>query len=105
MEYKSATTQIYAIGVSQIFLFNCRCFFQHQGETRGAFARYVTSYFLGDLLNYIGPSLVVGMHQMNRQQIQGCMTLTTAALPFLLQKIWVILDAGRQIELASSEAK
>ena len=103
MEYKSAMTLMYAIGVSQTFLFNRSWSFQHQGETRGAFARYATSYILGYLLNFAGLWLAVGMLQLNHQIVQGCMILTTAALLFLLQKFWVFPDTGSQIELTLSE--
>ena len=100
MEYKSAMTLVYALGVTQTFLFNRSWSFRHQGALHGAFVRYVASYAFGYVLNFTILWFAVERLGQPHQIVQGVMILTLAVLLFLLQKYWVFPESARH-QLAS----
>ena len=89
MGHKTAMSLLYAVGVMQTFIFNRKWSFGHQGGLHGAFARYVTSYAFGYLLNLTVLWLAVDHLGLPHQIVQGVMILTLAVMLFLLQKHWV----------------
>ena len=82
-------TLLYITGVAQTFLFNRSWSFRRRGVLQGAFTRYVTSYLLGYMLNFITLWLAVDRLGLPHQIVQGVMVLVLAVLLFLLQKYWV----------------
>lgn len=86
---KTAMSLLYVLGVAQTFLFNRTWSFRHEGGLHGAFARYVSSYAIGYVLNFAVLWLAVDRLGMPHQIVQGVMILSLAVLLFLLQKFWV----------------
>lgn len=86
---KISMTLLYAVGVAQTFLFNCKWSFRYEGRPNWALVRYVSAYALGYLLNLVVLWWAVDQLGLPHQIIQGVMILTLAVLLFILQKFWV----------------
>lgn len=86
---KLAMSLVYAIGVTQTFLFNKRWTFNHAGRHDTAFIRYVTVYAGGYLVNLLVLVWLVDSLGYPHQIVQGLMILVLAGCFFVLQKIWV----------------
>lgn len=86
---KLAMSLVYAIGVTQTFLFNKRWTFNHAGRHDTAFIRYVTVYAGGYLVNLLVLVWLVDSLGYPHQIVQGVMILVLAGCFFVLQKIWV----------------
>jgi len=86
---KLAMSLVYAIGVTQTFLFNKRWTFNHAGRHDTAFIRYVTVYAGGYLANLLVLVWLVDSLGYPHQIVQGLMILVLAGCFFVLQKIWV----------------
>lgn len=90
---KLAMTLVYAIGVTQTFLFNKRWTFNHGGRHDTAFARYVSVYAGGYLANLLVLAWLVDDLGLPHQIVQGVMILVLAGCFFLLQKFWVFRES------------
>lgn len=91
--HKTAMTLLYALGVSQTFLFNRRWSFAHEGQISPALARYVASYLFGYALNLSMLVLLVDQLGWAHQWVQGGMIVILAITLFLLQRYWVFRSA------------
>lgn len=91
---KLAMTLVYAIGVTQTFLFNKRWTFNHVGRHDTAFLRYLTAYAGGYLVNLLVLAWLVDGLGYPHQLVQGIMILALAAALFLLQKFWVFPETA-----------
>ena len=89
LEPKLAMSLLYALGVIQTFYFNKTWSFRHGGTHGPAFVRYCISYGLGYLFNLAALYLLVDRLGHPHQIVQGILIVCTAALLFLLQKLWV----------------
>ncbi|MBL8452970.1 MAG: GtrA family protein [Zoogloea sp.] len=89
VEPKLAMSLLYALGVIQTFYFNKTWSFRHGGTHGPAFIRYCISYGLGYLFNLVALYVLVDRLGHPHQRVQGALILCTAALLFLLQKLWV----------------
>ena len=94
MGHKTAMSLLYIVGVMQTFIFNRTWSFGHQGRLHGPFARYVTSYAFGYLLNLTVLWLAVDHLGWAHQIVQGVMIPSLAIMLFLLQKYWVFSEHG-----------
>ena len=86
----------YVVGVVQTFAFNRSWTFSHCGSCAAPFARYVTTYGIGYLVNLCLLRLFVDELHWPHQWVQGAAILLVAALVFALQKHWVFRSAARQ---------
>lgn len=100
MGHKTSMTLVYALGVTQTFMFNRTWSFQYAGGFHSAFARYGAIYAFGYLLNLSVLWIAVDWFSLPHQVVQAVMILTLALLLFLLQKYWVFPES-LQKELAS----
>lgn len=86
---KLAMSLVYAIGVTQTFLFNKRWTFNHLGRHDTALMRYLAVYAGGYVANLFVLAWLVDGWGLPHQLVQGTMILVLAAVLFLLQKFWV----------------
>ena len=89
MGHKVAMTLLYAVGVSQTFVFNRSWTFGDQGIAARSFVRYVMVYVWGYFVNLIALLVLVDYLEFPHEIVQGCMILLLAAMLFLLQRFWV----------------
>jgi putative flippase GtrA len=85
----TAMTIIYCSGVLLGFLLNRKITFSHQGNKVGALLRYIASYFLGYIYNYIALLLLVGRAGYPHEAVQAGVIVTLWVLLFVLQRYWV----------------
>ncbi|HHH39412.1 MAG TPA: GtrA family protein [Sedimenticola sp.] len=93
---KTAMTLLYALGVAQTFIFNRKWSFGHKGRARTAFLRYLASYAIGYLLNWVVLWVCVDRLGLPHQPVQGAMILLLALFLFALQKFWVFREPVQQ---------
>ena len=89
MGHKVAMTLLYAVGVSQTFVFNRSWTFADQGTAARSFVRYVMVYVWGYFVNLIALLVLVDYLGFLHEIVQGCMVLLLAVMLFLLQRFWV----------------
>ena len=89
MGHKVAMTLLYAVGVSQTFVFNRSWTFGDQGTAARSFVRYVMVYVWGYFVNLIALLVLVDYLGFPHEIVQGCMILLLAVMLFLLQRFWV----------------
>ena len=91
MGYKTAMTLLYGLAVLQTFIFNKRWSFRHRGPTTTALRRYIITYGIGYVINYIALWFFVGELEFPHQWVQGIMVLVVAVVVFVMQRYWVFL--------------
>ena len=69
--YKTTMTLLYAVGVSQTFVFNRNWTFSHQGRVTKAFIVYLSIYALGYILNLAVLYVMVDKFGFRHQWVQG----------------------------------
>ena len=88
MPSKVAMTLLYAAGVLQTFIAN-RSWTFAAGRDRGQFTRYCLAYAFGYVFNLAGLTVLVDRLGYPHELVQGLLILSTAAMLFLLHKLWV----------------
>jgi putative flippase GtrA len=85
----AAMTATYAAGVLIGFVLNKRFSFQFIGDSNSALWRYLASYAIGYLINFLGLWVLVGRYGFAHEIVQGGMMLAIPGVLFLLQRYWV----------------
>ncbi len=93
--HKTAMTILYAIGVTQTFIFNKKWTFSHQGTVKNTFWRYLTVYGAGYLVNLTILAICVDVLKLPHQYVQGGSVLIIAVGLFLAQKFWVFPQVSK----------
>ena len=87
--HKLAMTIMYLIGVTQTFIFNRLWTFEHEGAAGPALLRYVISYALGYVLNFLVLWWLVDLLGYPHELIQAVVILFLALAFFLAQRYWI----------------
>lgn len=93
----AAMSLLYFIGVLQTFIFNKKWSFQHNGEVRSSFMRYIAAYLLGYIVNLTMLMMLVDHLGFSHQPVQGIMILVISLAMFLLQKHWVFPVSSNKV--------
>lgn len=89
LDPKTAMSLLYGIGVLQTFYFNRSWSFGHTGKISSSFAKYLSAYALGYLLNLLSLFLMVDYFGFSHEFVQAFMILFVAGMLFLLQRYWI----------------
>ncbi len=87
--HKTAMSMVYLVGTLVTFSFNRHWTFAYGGRAGGALFRYFSTYATGYLFNLLALWLLSDYVGFPHQAVQAVLILLTAALIFLLQKLWV----------------
>ena len=87
--HKLAMTIMYLIGVTQTFIFNKSWTFEHEGAAGPAFLRYVISYALGYVINFLVLLWLVDVLGYPHELVQAAMIIFLALTFFLAQRYWI----------------
>ena len=93
VEYKSAMSFLYFVGVLLSFIANKKWTFYHSGPLNMTFVRYVSLYAGGYFINLLILIIAVDRFALRHQLVQGVMIFVLAVLLFLGQKLWVFRPA------------
>ena len=93
----------WVIGITQSYFLNRRFTFSLKGQDLQSFIKYVTTYLLNYCINWIALYLFVDKLGHSHLVVQGIMVFVTAALIFLLLRIWVFRNAPSAMAAASRE--
>lgn len=89
LDHKLAMSLVYGAGVALTFFVNGRWTFAAGALGGATFARYVTAYALGYVLNLALLWLLVDAGGWPHAPVQGVLILVVAGCLFLLHKFWV----------------
>jgi putative flippase GtrA len=87
--HKTAMSLVYLGGILITFSFNRHWTFSYEGRTDGALFRYFSTYVTGYVFNFSALWVLTDFGGFPHQAVQAVLILLTAALIFLLQKVWV----------------
>jgi putative flippase GtrA len=105
MSSLAAMTITYSAGVLLGFILNRKITFGHQGNEAGALLRYISSYLVGYIYNFIALLLLVDYAGYPHEAVQAGVIVTLWVLLFALQRYWVFPgrpSVRRQARLRSS---
>ena len=91
--YKSTMSFLYLVGVLLTFNANKKWTFNHSGNLKVAFLRYVSLYAVGYLINLFVLITAVDRFAFRHQWVQGVMIFVLAVFLFFGQKLWVFRHA------------
>jgi putative flippase GtrA len=86
---KAAMSLVYAVGIVLSFTLNGRWTFGQGGAGTAAFARYLSAYAIGYIVNFAILAALVDGAGLPHQLVQLMAVVAIAALLFVLQKVWV----------------
>jgi putative flippase GtrA len=89
MNSLAAMTLTYCLGVLLGFIMNRRITFGHQGNEASALLRYILSYLVGYIYNFIVLLLFVDYAGYPHEAVQAGVIVTLWVLLFALQRYWV----------------
>jgi putative flippase GtrA len=89
MSSRAAMTLTYCCGVLLSFVMNRKITFSHQGNEAGALLRYILSYLIGYIYNFIALLLFVDHAGYPHEAVQAGVVVTLWVLLFALQRYWV----------------
>jgi putative flippase GtrA len=89
MSNRAAMTLTYCCGVLLGFVMNRKITFSHQGNEAGALLRYILSYLIGYIYNFIALLLFVDHAGYPHEAVQAGVVVTLWVLLFALQRYWV----------------
>jgi len=89
MASRPAMTLTYAAGVLAGFMLNRSITFGFRGDRIGSLARYVASYAIGYLINFVGLWLLAEHAGFRHEWVQAFMIIALAFILFALQRFWV----------------
>jgi putative flippase GtrA len=92
MGSRAAMSITYCAGVLIGFVLNRKITFSFRGRDTGALFRYIVSYSVGYVVNFIGLWLFVDLAGFAHELVQGGMIVTLAFMFFALQKWWVFAE-------------
>lgn len=87
--HKLSMSIMYVLGVAQTFIFNRSWTFKHHGAKGPALLRYIISYALGYILNFLVLLWLVDMLNYPHQLVQAAMIILLAISFFLAQRYWI----------------
>lgn len=87
--HKTAMSLVYLAGILITFSFNRHWTFSYEGRTGGALFRYFSAYVTGYFFNLSALWILTDFAGFPHQAVQAVLIFLTAALIFLLQKVWV----------------
>ena len=85
----AAMTLTYCFGVLLGFIINRKITFGHQGNEAGTLLRYILSYLVGYIYNFIALLLLVDYAGYPHEAVQAGVLVTLWVLLFALQRYWV----------------
>jgi putative flippase GtrA len=97
---KLSMTIVYALGVTQSFAFNRSWSFKYGGDAVPAFARYVATYFLGYVMNFVAMYVAVDRFGLPHAWVQLSMCCILAIGLFLMQRLWVFPHTTSSVKSA-----
>jgi putative flippase GtrA len=89
MNSLAAMTLTYCFGVLLGFVINRKITFGHQGNEASALLRYILSYLVGYIYNFIALLLLVDYAGYPHGAVQAGVLVTLWVLLFALQRYWV----------------
>lgn len=92
--HKVAMTLTYCAGVLCTFVFNRRWTFAHHGSTGQALIRFAAVYGLAYVFQLAALTAAVDVLDVPHRWAMAAIVLTSAALIFLAQKLWVFAARG-----------
>ncbi len=102
---RAAMTCTYCTGVLAGFLLNRRVTFRYHGGNFGALLRYVATYVIGYVINFVTLVIFVDGADIAHERVQGGVILTLPVLLFALQKYWVFpTPAGNDFSFLTRSA-
>ena len=87
--HKTAMTFLYITGGLISFIINRAWSFKHKGSGQSALARFIVTYILGYLFNFVLLWLFVDRLHQPHQFVQAVAIVLVAASLFLMNKFWV----------------
>jgi 4-amino-4-deoxy-L-arabinose transferase-like glycosyltransferase/putative flippase GtrA len=97
---KTAMSGLYILGVLQTFVFNKKWTFNHDGHISVTLWRYLASYGIGYVINFLALGVLVDHYKIAHELVQAVMIITLAMMLFVLQKFWVFrIDTEKSAEL------
>lgn len=89
MGSRAAMSITYCAGVLLGFVLNREFTFRYRGNDASAMLRYVASYFIGYVVDYLGLWLLVDHAGVAHELAQAGLTVAIAFMLFALQRYWV----------------
>jgi len=89
MEHKLAMTLLFVVGILLTFFFNKRWTFKHRGYLKRTVAKYIVTYGIAYLLNFLALLFFVNVLGYPHQLVQGVSVLALAFLLFITLRVWV----------------
>ena len=99
MGHKLAMTLTFLLGMFATFVINRSWTFNSTGPVASEGARFVLSYVLGFVVNWLALWVLVDVAGYRHEIVQAVLVLLVAALMFVLQRRWVFRkrsDPNRQ---------